>query len=167
MYSSTEAFKKDWQEEAKKTLTLFRSLNNKTFHVQPHPHVRSAARIAWHITDTIGEMMSKTGLHIDNYNEEESDVFWNVEDLCTAYESYSNNLIQQLSNNWKDATLQEELEIYGGKQKKGEILQMLITHQIHHRGQLTVIMRLTDVEVQGTYGPAKQEWSKYGMPVMD
>jgi len=136
MYSSTEAFKKDWQEEAKKTLT-------------------------------IGEMMSKTGLHIDNYNEEESDVFWNVEDLCTAYESYSNNLIQQLSNNWKDATLQEELEIYGGKQKKGEILQMLITHQIHHRGQLTVIMRLTDVEVQGTYGPAKQEWSKYGMPVMD
>ena len=167
MYSSTEAFKKDWQEEAKKTLTLFRSLNNKTFHVQPYPQVRSAARIAWHITDTICEMMSKTGLHIDNYNEEESDVFWNVEDLCSAYESYSNNLIEQLSNNWKDATLQEELEIYGGKQKKGEILQMLITHQIHHRGQLTVIMRLTDVEVHGTYGPAKQEWSKYGMPVMD
>jgi uncharacterized damage-inducible protein DinB len=75
--------------------------------------------------------------------------------------------MEQLSKHWKDADLQHELQIYGGTQKKGEILQMLIRHQIHHRGQLTVIMRLTDVEVAGTYGPAKQEWSKNGMPIMD
>jgi uncharacterized damage-inducible protein DinB len=35
--------------------------------------------------------------------------------------------------------------------------RMVINHTIHHRGQLTVYLRLTDVPVPGVYGPSADE----------
>lgn len=34
---------------------------------------------------------------------------------------------------------------------------MIISHQIHHRGQMTVYLRLLDVAVPGVYGPSADE----------
>lgn len=46
---------------------------------------------------------------------------------------------------------------------RGKTLGVLITHQIHHRAQLTIVMRLAGLKVPGVYGPAKEEWVGYGM----
>jgi uncharacterized damage-inducible protein DinB len=46
---------------------------------------------------------------------------------------------------------------------KGFSLSMLINHQIHHRGQMTILMRQANLIVTGVYGPAKEEWSQMGM----
>ena len=46
---------------------------------------------------------------------------------------------------------------------RGKTLGALVTHQIHHRAQLTVVMRLAGLKVPGVYGPAKEEWAAYGM----
>ena len=43
-------------------------------------------------------------------------------------------------------------------------LQILLFHQTHHRGQMTVLMRQAGLPVPGMYGPAKEDWAKYGMP---
>jgi len=34
---------------------------------------------------------------------------------------------------------------------------MIFNHAIHHRGQLSVYLRLNDVPVPGTYGPSADE----------
>jgi uncharacterized damage-inducible protein DinB len=41
-------------------------------------------------------------------------------------------------------------------------LQILVRHEIHHRGQMTVLMRQARLKLPGIYGPSKEEWSKYG-----
>ncbi len=47
-------------------------------------------------------------------------------------------------------------ELIGGP--RGEFFAMLvINHVIHHRGQLTVYLRLCDVAVPGMYGPSADE----------
>jgi uncharacterized damage-inducible protein DinB len=42
-------------------------------------------------------------------------------------------------------------------QPRGEIVRQHINHLIHHRGQLTVYLRLIDVPVPSIYGPTADE----------
>ena len=53
--------------------------------------------------------------------------------------------------------------MYGQKWKRGVTLGILITHQIHHRAQMTVLMRQAGLKVPGIYGPAYEEWAAMGM----
>lgn len=51
--------------------------------------------------------------------------------------------------------------------KRGTTLGIIISHQIHHRAQLTIVMRLNGLKVPGVYGPSKEEWKGYGMPAQE
>jgi len=42
-------------------------------------------------------------------------------------------------------------------QTRGEMVRQTISHLIHHRGQLTVYLRLIDVPVPSIYGPTADE----------
>ena len=53
--------------------------------------------------------------------------------------------------------------MYGEKWPRGLSLQVLVVHQAHHRGQMTVLMRQAGLEVPGVYGPSREEWTAYGM----
>jgi uncharacterized damage-inducible protein DinB len=53
--------------------------------------------------------------------------------------------------------------MYGEKWKRGVTLTVLVTHQAHHRGQMTVLMRQAGLRVTGVYGPAREEWAGMGM----
>jgi uncharacterized damage-inducible protein DinB len=46
-------------------------------------------------------------------------------------------------------------------QPRGEAVRSTINHLIHHRGQLTVYLRLVDVPVPSIYGPtADEQWGR-------
>jgi uncharacterized damage-inducible protein DinB len=64
---------------------------------------------------------------------------------------------------WTDATLEVKDDMYGEKWTRGMTLTSLILHQVHHRGQMTVLMRQARLEIPGLYGPARQEWGMFGM----
>jgi len=46
---------------------------------------------------------------------------------------------------------------------RGTTLGVLLIHQAHHRGQLTVLMRRAGLVVPGIVGPNKEDWSQWGM----
>jgi len=56
--------------------------------------------------------------------------------------------------------------MYGEVWKNGATLFILVTHQAHHRGQMTVLMRQAGLKVIGVYGPAKEEWLQMNMEPM-
>jgi uncharacterized damage-inducible protein DinB len=70
---------------------------------------------------------------------------------------------EQVTTPWKDETLQVVDDLYGQKWKRGATLLSLIKHEVHHRGQMTVLMRQAGLKVPGIYGPSKEEWPQYGM----
>jgi uncharacterized damage-inducible protein DinB len=45
------------------------------------------------------------------------------------------------------------------KSTRGEQLKSMINHLVHHRGQLTVYMRLNDIPVPSIYGPSADDRS--------
>jgi len=81
-----------------------------------------------------------------------------------AYAAVSRELLAQITGKWTDATLQEERNFYGMDWKLGFALEVLVRHEVHHRGQMTVLMRQAGLKVPGVYGPAREEWSAIGMP---
>ena len=84
-------------------------------------------------------------------------------EICDSYQKYGDALVDHLVEKWTDTDLLQVIEVYGQQWEKRKILSSLIKHQIHHRAQMTVIMRLQNIPVPGTYGPSKEEWSKFGM----
>jgi len=72
-------------------------------------------------------------------------------------------LLDQIKKSWDDDTLKTEDDMYGEQWSRAMTLQALVFHQIHHRAQMTVLMREAGLDVPGVYGPARQEWAAYGM----
>ena len=75
-----------------------------------------------------------------------------------------NSLAEQIRSRWDDASLAVTDDMYGETWPRGLTLSILIHHQAHHRGQMTVLMRQAGLKVPGVYGPAREEWAAYGAP---
>lgn len=107
-------------------------------------------------------MMHRTGLTFETVYDNEP-IPSKAKEIVDEYKRTSDGLINEMTKKWNDGTLLSEDDMYGEMWKKGKTLGVLVTHQIHHRGQLTVVMRLAGLKVPGVYGPAKEEWANYGM----
>ncbi|MBS4032946.1 MAG: hypothetical protein KGZ85_00655 [Ignavibacterium sp.] len=166
MYHKLEDFINDWAYESEATLKIFNNLTDKSLTTNVAENIRTAGRLAWHITTSIGEMAHRTGLKFKTVTENSPRPTM-VKDIIDAYKEASDNMISEIKEYWNDDTLLEEDDMYGDKWAKGKTLGVLITHQIHHRAQLTVVMRLLGLQVPGVYGPSKEEWAQFGMTVQD
>jgi uncharacterized damage-inducible protein DinB len=166
MYHKLEHFIKDWTYESESTLKVFKNLTDESLTKKVDENVRTAGRLAWHITTSIGEMASRVGLKF-KADDPYSGVPATAKEIVDAYKEASENLIAGVKSNWNDETLIVEDDMYGEMWKRGSTLAIIISHQIHHRAQLTVVMRLNGLKVPGVYGPSKEEWTSYGMPAQD
>jgi hypothetical protein len=71
-------------------------------------------------------------------------------------------VLQQVTAAWSDDMLEDDVQAYGMTFKRGFMLDMLIRHEAHHRGQMTVLMRQAGLPVPGPYGPSREEWASSG-----
>jgi uncharacterized damage-inducible protein DinB len=161
MFTSIEDFKKNWTYESSCTRKLMDQLTDKSLSQQIANDHRTLGRLAWHITQTIPEMAGHTGLIISG-PEPAVPVPSSAEEIKKAYDAAASSLLEQVISSWDDKTLQIEDDMYGEKWKRGSSLAMLISHEVHHRGQMTVLMRQAGLRVPGIYGPSKEEWGQYG-----
>lgn len=166
MYRKIEDFLNDWKYESESTLKIFNNLTDVSITKVINENVRTAGRLAWHITTAIGEMAHRTGLTFKTV-ESNSVIPTTAKEIVDAYKEASENLLAAVKSNWNDQTLNVEDDMYGEMWKRGTTLAVIISHQIHHRAQLTVVMRLNGLKVPGVYGPSKEEWTSYGMPVQE
>ena len=166
MYYKLSDFIEDWKYESESTLKVFKNLTDDSLDFKPNKNVRSPGRLAWHIVTTLGEMVQRTGLKFDA-TPEDAPMPSAVKEICDEYNRSSGGMLNAIKKEWKDESLLEEVNPYGQNWKKGKVLSVLVNHQTHHRGQLTVIMRLAGLKVLGVYGPAREEWAKMGMEAQD
>lgn len=162
MYSTVKEFIEDWKYESEATLKIFKQLTDDSLNKKFNENVRTPGRLAWHIITTLGEMVQRAGLEFDA-TPEDAPLPSAVKEICDEYKRSSEGMLNAVKKEWSDESLQEDVNLYGQKWKKGKVLSVLVNHQTHHRGQLTVIMRLAGLKVPGVYGPAREEWTKMGM----
>ncbi len=162
MYTTVNQFIKEFSYEYQSTLKVFKNITNESLFENANDNMRSLQRLVWHITVTQAEMLGKAGLTI-NGPEEHGQPSNNITEICNLYEISAKSVLEQVEKMWTDADLQTEVDMYGEKWTKAVILNVLIKHEVHHRGQLTTLMRLHNLKVPGVYGPSREEWATFGM----
>jgi uncharacterized damage-inducible protein DinB len=163
MYRKIEDFLNAWETETKSTQKVLDAIGDDSLQQRVLDGHRTLARIAWHIVTTIPEMMANTGLTIASVLPD-APVPAKALEIQKAYAAAASELLQQVKAKWTDQTLTIEDDMYGEKWPRGQSARVLIDHQTHHRGQLTVLMRQAGLKVPGVYGPSKEEWAGYGSP---
>ncbi len=156
-------FDRLWQTEMEATQKIFKHLTTTSLAQEVHPDVRTLGRLAWHIVTSIPEMGARTGLTFPGHSPD-AQVPTTAKEIFDTYNVLAISLLQQVKNTWKDETLLVEDDMYGEKWARGLTLEILVGHQIHHRAQMTVVMRLLGLSIPGIYGPAKEEWASFGAP---
>jgi len=163
MYHTIQEFLDEWNEEQEATIKIFSSLTDSSLQQKVTPEGRSLGTLAWHIVTSLGEMGGKAGLII-NAPSEDATVPLHAKEILEAYKNAGDSLGLAVQEQWSDALLLETIEFYGERWTRSETLHMLITHLIHHRAQMTVLMRQAGLKVPGIYGPSREEWATLGLP---
>ncbi len=84
------------------------------------------------------------------------------EELLARFDEYSAQLRRELQAS-DDEKLTQNFRLHRGEhvlfdRPKGTAIRIMgLNHSIHHRGQLTVYLRLLDIPVPGLYGPSADE----------
>jgi uncharacterized damage-inducible protein DinB len=162
MITAIQQFLEIWEQETEVTLSVFKNLTDESLSKVLLNDYRSIERLANHIVDCAASIPLAATVKVQH----EKQHYTTVKDLISAYTKATSG-VKEAATIWADETLQELTPMYGETWKKGFALWVTIAHQAHHRGQLTVLMRMAGLKVPGVYGPAKEEWEAMNLPQAD
>lgn len=167
MFRRVDDFKTIWQQEVDKTLAVFAAIPDAAAHQAVDPQHRDLRRMAWHLVETVLELPHHLGLKVKGPVELGADGFITpppptMAEIAAAYRAMSDSLLDHLGS-WSNTELARNFILYGETWTGAFALFVLVTHQTHHRGQMTVLMRQAGLRVPGLYGPAKEDWAGFGM----
>ena len=162
MYRKLDDFHGAWKSHSDGTRKIFAALTDESLSCSILEGHRTLGGMAWHIVTTIPEMLTKTGLALPSIDPD-SQPPMTAAAICEGYELAAKELDSALRASWDDKALETVDELYGEKWPRGLTLAILIHHEAHHRGQMTVLMRMAGIKVPGIYGPSMEEWETFGM----
>lgn len=162
MFTSVDQFVASWRHESASTQRVLETLTNESLAQEVTPGYRSLGQIGWHIGSTIHEMLSRTGLVFPNLATEEKAPA-EAEAIARLYRQSSEAMLEALQSQWTDEDLLRHTNMYGEEWPNGLTLHALIQHEIHHRGQMTVLMRQAGLRVPDIYGPTREQWLEQGV----
>lgn len=164
MFRHVSDFKTIWQQEVAHTLHVFDAIPDAAAHQAVAPKHRDLRRLAWHLVETCVEMPHNMGLEISGFTGEpfKTQPPPTMKEIRDTYAAVSESVLDEVTK-LNDMALAMTYPFYGMTWTGALALFVLVTHQSHHRGQMTVLMRQAGLKVPGTYGPAKEEWGAFGM----
>ena len=133
---------------------------------QPHPKSMMLAKLAAHIVNLLS--FNTLFLQADYRDFQDQNAPkpgptpTSVEELLSRFDQNAADLRQALTDS-SDDELTKSFQLRSGEKvlmdrPKGAALRIMgLNHSIHHRGQLSVYLRLLDVPVPGLYGPSADE----------
>ncbi|MGE7759569.1 DinB family protein [Peribacillus sp. NPDC097895] len=162
MYMTISDFIKEWNKEAILTQNVLDSLTDDALKQKVYPEGRTLGRIAWHFTTNIPDYLAHFGLKIARIDYGES-VPSSAKEIAITFKNVSSHAAKMIEQQWTDESLGHIQEAFGRQESNASILMGLIKHIVHHRGQITVLMRQAGIKPYGVYGPPKEDWVHLGV----
>ena len=162
MYVTISDFIKEWNREAMLTQNVLDGLTDESLKQQVYPEGRTLGRIACHLTTNIPDYLAHFGLNIDGVKNAEN-VPTSAKEIAETFKEVSSLVAQIIEKQWTDKSIEQIQEAFGRQESNAQILMGLIKHIVHHRGQITVLMRQAGLKPFGVYGPPKEDWIHLGV----
>jgi uncharacterized damage-inducible protein DinB len=133
---------------------------------KPHPKSMSLGSLAGHLTDSTGEwalsVLTKDKLEISPDNSWKPFVPANKAEVLEKFDNGLGGtraaLVATTGDTWdRNWQLVWQGHTVIDTPKHGVFRDVVLNHMIHHRGQLSVYLRLIGAKVPGVYGPSADE----------
>jgi uncharacterized damage-inducible protein DinB len=150
------------EREAKSTRRMLERVPPDRLEWKPHEKSMSIGQLAWHIATlprngVVGLREKKREVGLSRPSARTGD------DLVGTFTTCVAELKSALSEISDETLLKERFSFVRNGEKVldfpliGLIQTVILNHSIHHRGQLSVYLRLLDVPVPATYGTSADE----------
>ena len=155
---TSQALLKIFKKEFATTLKVIKSFPEDKLDFAPHERSQNAKRLMFtFIFEMFLFEMYVFGKEFD------SSVFQtyspdSLETIIADFERESSEVIARLEN-IDEVTLGKSIEFAGKKFVADEFMLMMLFDQIHHRGQMSVYIRMAGGKVPSVYGPSADDSS--------
>lgn len=156
MFTTVRHFARTWRRESAQTARVFEALEDPVLGLKGGEGARTLGELAWHIVTSPRVILGKLGLDVSAPGRD-APVPATVRELCELHRRAAAALEDAVASAWRDVDLSESVEFYGSRVPRGDALAVMLHHEIHHRGQLTALMRWAGLRVPGVYGPSGDE----------
>ena len=164
MSNELQTFLNTWDEEARKSLAMIRSLPEGQYDFRPDAGGRSLGELAWHLAETDGYMSYgvEQGRFEMSVRPPRLERPGTISELASGFERVHADAVQRVKKLAATDLDREVLFFTGTPVTIRQILwTMLLHHQIHHRGQLSVLCRLAGGVAPAPYGPNREEMARF------
>lgn len=152
------------EHEARVTRTCLERVPADKFDWKPHEKSMTFGALAGHIAEMIGwtqGIMEHAELDFSKMDYKPFEPK-STEDLVEYFDKNASEAIETLKNcsderfieTW---TMRNADKVYFTLPKVAVMRSFVMSHVIHHRGQLSVYLRLNDISVPSIYGPSADE----------
>jgi uncharacterized damage-inducible protein DinB len=156
----------EMEHEAAVTRTCLERVPAEKFDWKPHEKSMPFGRLASHIAEMFGWTPSTMDLAELDFSKMDYKPFEpkTTDDLLEFFDKHVAEAITTLKNspderfieNW---TMRNGEQVYFTMPKIAVMRSFVMNHIVHHRGQLSVYLRLNDIAVPSIYGPSADEGS--------
>lgn len=163
MPTPRQQFLDAYEREHAITMKVLRAYPADKVDLQPHPKCRPARELAWIFV--LERALGKAGFNnvyaSGRVSGKPPAAPEKWEDLLSALEA-AHAEFRDVFNSFSDEQLNEPIKFFGGPNSLIDVPRLgfawfLLHDQIHHRGQLSVYLRMADGRVPSIYGPSGDE----------
>jgi uncharacterized damage-inducible protein DinB len=163
MTSAAQQFLEYSAREHQTTLRVLRAYPVNKLELKPHPKCKTARELAWWFTLEQGllEKALTKGLDWSTPPAPFPPAPASMEAILTAFDE-THHRVAEIVRGMSDSQLQGTVKFPVAPKTLGDIpkiqfLWMLLSDQIHHRGQFSIYLRMADGKVPSIYGPTADE----------
>ena len=153
-------FLKSFEPEAAKTKHVLRAMPTASADFRPHDRSQTAMQLGW--TFVMEQYMLlqalRNELRLGGSRPDKPDSW---DGMLAAIDKQLDDVIAELRSP-DNPNLEGSVEFYVGPKQKGQIpldefVEFMLHDQIHHRGQMSVYIRMAGGKVPAIYGPSADE----------
>lgn len=169
---AAQALLQEIQQEAQTTRRVLERIPASELGWKPHESSRSAGELAWHVAEVPGVItgfLAEDSLDFSSVPRDQKPPS-SVDEILAQHDR-SIAAISELLTASTDADLMRPWTLY---REPGQVAMtipriavvrsFLINHWIHHRGQVSVYLRMLEVPVPSIYGPSGDELPAFLAP---
>jgi uncharacterized damage-inducible protein DinB len=163
MTGELQAFVAIWEREAAKTNSLLESMPLDQYDFRPDPKGRSLGELAWHLAevDAYTTFGIERGGFVFGMRPPGMERPKSIETLGPGYARMHADALERVSR-LTETDLDRRIRHFTGHERTiRELLwEAVLLHMIHHRGQLSILIRLAGGMTPGIFGPNREEMAE-------
>jgi len=154
MYRQVDDFLQEWAAASQGTLQVLKAVSDEKLEQSIVEGHSTLGWIGWHLVGAAGYFSYLAGLKVPMIRQEDP-IPSSAAEIAATYEKIASTIQEEVAK-LSNEDLLEEVNGFTKPMPRGALLRVLIDHQTHHRGQMTVLLRQAGLPVPGVMGPTKE-----------